>query len=353
MKVFTYKDYLKYRFKIDHTDMLQDESTSYELENVHQSEDKLYKSILDDKTEATELINRTLNLSNTPYAIHPEEIEKYNSSFINQYFKSEEADIIYKKKDEDIFFLIEHQSKIDYSMAYRILNYNMAIIRSAINLKKLKNKSYKMPMVYPIVLYTGKRKWNAEQYFQQCQLTLPGVPISSLSYYNLVDINDFSEEELWKSNNFLSKILILEKFKDKMNIEDYLIKLSYFKFNNKEINILTQMIQNSIIKKIGPESVKNFINKINKKECDDMSALEIFLEKLIDESIEKGLKQGIEKGMEKGMEKGIKKGIKQGIEQNRKSIILKMLKNQMDDETIILMTEISREKLETIKQSNC
>lgn len=353
MKIFTYKDYLKCQFKFEITNTLQDESTPYELEKTHQSKDKLYKSILDDKFEATELINKTLNLSNTPYAIKPDEIEKYSSSFINQYFKSEEADVIYKKKDEDIFFLIEHQSKIDYSMAYRILNYNMAIIRSAINLKKLKNKNYKMPMVYPIVLYTGKRKWNAKQYFEQSQLTLPGVPASFLTYYNLIDINDFSEEELWKTNNFLSKILILEKSKDKFNIEDYLIKLSKFEFNSREIEILSQMIKNSIIEKIGPEVAKNFINNINKKECGNMSALEIFLEKLIDESIEKGLKQGMEKGMEKGMKKGMKQGLEKGIEKGRKNIILKMLKNKIDDKTIILITEISNEELAKIKHSIC
>lgn len=345
MKVFTYQDYLKCQFKLSTTNNLEDESVSYNLDYVHQSKDKLYKSILDDKIEATELINKTLNLSNTPYSIKPEEIEKYNSSFINQYFKSEEADVIYKKKDEDIFFLIEHQSKIDYSMAYRILNYNMAIIRSAIKLKKLKNKNYKMPMVYPIVLYTGKRKWNAKQYFEQCQLTLPGVPASFLTYYNLIDINDYSEEDLWNLNNFLSKILILEKYKDKINIEDYLIKLSKFKFNSREIDILIQMIKNSIIEKIGPEVAKNFINNINKKECGNMSALEIFLEKLIDESIEKGLKQGMEKGMKQGLEKG--------LEQSRKNIILKMLKNQIDDKTILLITEISNEELTKIKHSIC
>lgn len=133
--------------------------------------------------------------------------------------------------------------------------------------------------------------------------------------------------------------------------KDYLIKLSKFEFNSREIEILSQMIKNSIIEKIGPEVAKNFINNINKKECGNMSALEIFLEKLIDESIEKGLKQGMEKGMEKGMKQGLEKGMEKGIEKGRKNIILKMLKKQMDDETIILMTEISRKELEQMKKS--
>ena len=77
-------------------------------------------------------------------------------------------DTIYKKKEEDIFFLIEQQSEIDYSMPYRLLNYCVEIIRYAVNKKQLRNKGYKMPVVYPIVLYTGKRKWNVKKYFEEC-----------------------------------------------------------------------------------------------------------------------------------------------------------------------------------------
>lgn len=68
-----------------------------------------------------------------------EEIEKYNSSFINKTFQNKEADIVYKLKDKNIFFLIEHQSKIDYSMPFRLLEYEVAIIRSAIDKSKIKN----------------------------------------------------------------------------------------------------------------------------------------------------------------------------------------------------------------------
>ena len=75
--------------------------------------------------------------------------------------------VLYKIKDKNIFFLIEHQSKIDYSMPFRLLEYEVAIIRSAIDKSKIKNKSYKIPLVMPIVLYTGKQKWNANKYLEK------------------------------------------------------------------------------------------------------------------------------------------------------------------------------------------
>ena len=66
--------------------------------------------------------------------------------------------MVYRKKGEDIFFLIEHQSTIDYSMPYRILMYCLEILKRAIDITKIGKSYYKIPMVYPIVIYTGKRK---------------------------------------------------------------------------------------------------------------------------------------------------------------------------------------------------
>ena len=61
--------------------------------------------------------------------------------------------------------------------------------------RKIKNKEYKLPLVIPIVLYTGKKKWDAKRYLEESQETLDGVKIKA-GNYNLVDINDFTKEEL-------------------------------------------------------------------------------------------------------------------------------------------------------------
>ena len=119
--------------------------------------------MLDNKSDTVKLINKVLKTK-----LKEDDIEKYNSSFVNRIFQNQEADIVYKIKNKNIFFLIEQQTKIDYSMPYRILEYQLEIIQSAIDIEKLKNKSYKIPQVYPIVLYTGKRKWNAKKFLEDC-----------------------------------------------------------------------------------------------------------------------------------------------------------------------------------------
>lgn len=75
--------------------------------------DKIFRTILDQKEEAVELINQAIKTK-----LKSEEIEKYKSSFVNKIFQNREADIVYKHKNSNIFFLIEHQTIIDYSMPY-------------------------------------------------------------------------------------------------------------------------------------------------------------------------------------------------------------------------------------------
>lgn len=353
MEKFTYQDYLKY-IREEHTyAKLMEESTEYNFQNTHQYKDKGYKMILDDKTEAVQLINHALKIENTKYEIKKEEIEKYNSSFITQNFKSKESDLVYKKKGENIFFLIEQQSQIDYSMAYRILNYCLEIIRNTVDKKKLKNKSYKMSVVYPIVLYTGKRKWNAKKYFEECQMRLRGVERTNFASYNLLDINCLTEEELWNQNNFLSKMLLLEKVEEEAKIEEYFSKIGNESFTDKEINILIHMMYGSLNRKMDKERIKEFIQKIKSKEGGNhmgLTALERYWDRKFDEKMEQGLKQGLEKGLKKGMKQGIEQGIEKGKKEYKIAIILKMLKNNMDEETIKIMTEITQEELEEIKK---
>ena len=160
---------------------------------------------MDKKEEAIALINQAIKTK-----LKAEEIEKYTSSFVNKIFENREADIVYKYKNKNIFFLIEHQTKIDYSMPYRILEYEIEIMKSAIDIRRVKNKEYKLPLVIPIVLYTGKKKWDAKRYLEESQETLDGVKIKA-GNYNLVDINDFTKEELLQEKTLISKMMLLEK----------------------------------------------------------------------------------------------------------------------------------------------
>ena len=62
-----------------------------------------------------------------------------------------------------------------------------------------------------------------------------------------------------------------------------------------------------------------------------------------------GLKEGLKEGLEKGQKQGIEKGIEQGKKENNLSIAKKMLEEKIPLETIIKITNLSKEDIENLK----
>lgn len=287
--------------------------------------------VLDQKEEAVKFINKTLKLN-----IKKEEIEKYNSSFINKLFQNKEADIVYKIKDKNIFFLIEHQSKIDYSMPFRLLEYEVAIIRSAIDKSKIKNKSYKIPLVMPIVLYTGKQKWNANKYLEKSQEKIQGLNIK-IGNYSLVDINNYTEKELLEDNTFISKMMLIEKSKNTEEIAETLEKIIN-KTRKEDKELLKSIIEIFLEEKIGIQKSTELIRKLE-SESDSMLAIVDMIRKENQMYIDMGRKEGKKEGKIEGKTETIKE------------IVNKMLRKNLPEKTIIEITGINPKEIEEIKNS--
>lgn len=75
-------------------------------------------------------------------------------------------------KEKDIFFLIEHQSTIDYNMPKRIVEYKIEIINQYIENSKNCKKKYKTPLIKAIVLYTGKGKWSVKEKIEEYAINI-------------------------------------------------------------------------------------------------------------------------------------------------------------------------------------
>lgn len=281
--------------------MLKEESCEYEFQNINKIinnvHDKVFRKIFDNKSETIKFINRSLKLKNK---IKEEKIEKYNSSFITITLKNKESDIVYKLKEKNIFFLIEHQTKIDYSMPLRILEYENEIMRSAIDIKKINKKKYKMPLIIPIVLYTGKQKWNAKTYLMETQERLDGFDGIEFGKYNLIDINVYNKDELLKEETILSKLMLIEKSK---NIDELLIYLdNVIKeienkrniYTDKQIEVLINLIDLMLRKKIGNKMAEKLIKKLKGEETKMLAVLEM-IEKDNKRIREEGIKEGEKK----------------------------------------------------------
>ena len=287
---------------------------------------------MDKKEEAIALINQAIKIK-----LKAEEIEKYTSSFVSKIFQNREADIVYKYKNKNIFFLIEHQTKIDYSMSYRILEYEIEIMKSAIDIRKVKNKEYKLPLVIPIVLYTGKKKWDAKRYLEESQETLDDVKIKA-GNYNLVDINDFTKEELLQGKTLISKMMLLEKSESTEESIEMLEKIIP-NTNKEEKELLKRVISILFGEKIGEEKTKELIEKIDGGEG-KMLALVDMIRNENKMYINMGRKEGRKEAREEGKIK---------LKQQCLEIAKNLLKLNMPISQISEVTKLPEEEIEKIK----
>ena len=332
----TRKDWLQNNDK-DRKSELNEEQENYEIltnKDVNNKHDKTYRSILDSKKDATYIINQVLNLEEK---IKQEEIEKYNSSFVTNELENKEADIVYKMKEKNIFFLIEHQSKVDYSMPYRLEEYRLEIIKSAINVDKIKNKGYEIPEVIPIVIYTGKRQWNAKLYLHSIQdKRFKNV---NLQRYNLIDINKYEEETLIKSDYLIDKMFLIEKAESGEKAEEAIAKAVKTTKDENDKARLIKLLKLTIRGKIEEDKLNELI-KIKKGE-----------DEVMEEAIEMIEADAIKRGLQKGLQKGMQKGIQKGIKQNTKHIIKNMLLKGMKIEEIKELVEATNKEIEEVRKS--
>lgn len=337
LKCFTYEDYLVYlrlKKEVERCDVLKEDSKIYEYgvksSRIIQPHDKLYKTILDSKKQVAMLINRVLNLGKK---LKDTEIEKYNSSFIDNKFKNLESDIVYKKKNQNIFFLIEHQSKVDINMPRRILEYEVAIMQETfLNMKK----NEKLPLVVPIVIYTGSKKWNVAKTIQECQERLEGYEKIKLGEYYILDINDYKQEELKNAENLLFNIFALEKLETLESIFNELLKIVKRTKDESEKEILSKIIYFIYNKKLGNKKTKELL-KILKEGGSDSMIFEV-IDREIDGLILKGKREGIKEGMKEGMKEG------------REKVAIEMIKMNLSDVIIKKATKFTQKHLDELKK---
>ncbi len=363
MVIFTYEDYLKYKeiqqytlnlrkeleeeeeqekekqasYKYELNDVEEkyilnsDEEDQFKVENVaidkgnvkkvNNEHDKIFRTVLDKKTDVSKFLNKFLGLN-----IKAEELEKYNSSYIDKKFKNKEADVVYRLKNQNMFLLIEHQTKIDKRMPIRLHEYSTAIMDSAIEDKKYKT----IPCVIPIVLYTGKRKWNIYNEPMENMQLFKEVNIID-GKFNLIDVNDFSEEELLNDDIFITKMMLVEKCKNETEIINTLEKITKI-IKKEDKSTFRRIVKEILALRIGEENTNKILGKIEEGSGNMMAVMEMLLAE-----------------NEKYINIGRREGRKEGKMLNLKEIVKRMLAENFSKDTISKITGLKKEEIDQLK----
>ncbi len=329
----------------------KEEQYNYEKNIIHNSHDTSIRKILSNKNEVALFINKVLQLSKVNKEIKADMLERYETSLITKSYLNREADIIYKRKDMEVFFLIEHQSRIDYNMPIRIMEYVTAIITNYWYSNKDDIANRKYPLVIPIVLYIGKNKWNVEKHISSRQVKMPGYK-SEYGKYTVFDANDYEDSELLQEKGALSKIILLEKTKGEKELQDNYIKISKEYLSQKEKDMIIEYLCNISSTKLSQQKI-NEIKKLFMKGEKSMLA-EIFMEKEKKAWLggrEEGKREGIKEGKIAGIKEGKIVGKEEGIKESKNEFAKRLLKSGISIENIKNWTGLSEKEINSINEN--
>ena len=334
MKTFTYKDYIKciHTLRLNAVLQLAEEGTNYKIQQnkIKNRHDKLVKNILTDEKEMAKFINDFLEPNKR---VESHNLVKYTNSYITKKYKTKEADLVYKLKNKEIFFLVEHQSTIDNTMPYRILNYCIDIMQEWSKTNKI-GRETRYPIVVPIIIYTGDEKWKIPKNFKEKQIGDYVFENYKINLeYNLIEINKMSTKFLLEKRSMFGYGMIIEKSKDSTELKNNLDIIVKNIRNKKKLEEMRDIILYLLKDSLGEATKEELINKIEIKLEEGDKNMSCLYERLVKE-----------------FRQDIRRELDGGLKEQKLKIAKKLMLKNTDDKTIIEVTEISQKDLDKLKQ---
>jgi predicted transposase/invertase (TIGR01784 family) len=331
------------------------------------TKDQIFSKVFKDREMFIMFLKDFINESWTE-EIKPENIELLPTKFIDLAQGNKESDIIYSVKIEEkellIFVLVEHQSKVNFLMPFRILEYMVKIWRSYIDKMDSSNqksvslrKGFKLPPIYPIVFYNGINQWTASMNFsskvsnnRKFEKYIPNFD------YQIVNLKEIAFEVLEELGDEISLILTFDKIK---RLEDF---EKAKKMKSEVWEKITSKIKGSGKMELLQEVIRIFLESLNveEEEIDEIldkleegrlaEMFEMAVKYDVRETRRKAREEGHKEGREEGRKEGLKEGLKKGTEEGLKKTAKKMLEKGIDISDIKEITGLSENEIKEIQE---
>jgi hypothetical protein len=203
MLYFSYNDYydLTENGKIDGILKVEEKKAKYIVNSSNSSYKKRsIVQILSDNIEMIKFINQFL------YTKDIENVSLCNNVKID-IDKDNENNILYKVENKNIYLFIKQIDNIDVNISFKMLEYCLKIMKIAKN-SEISNIN---PIIMPVVIYTGKAKWSLRTIQKDKKLKYTNYTRNRINLaYNVININDFSIEELQNKDSKIAEVFLEE-----------------------------------------------------------------------------------------------------------------------------------------------
>lgn len=252
-----------------------------------------------------------------------------SGSFVEDDLRQYFSDVLYSLKttggnDGYVHVLIEHQSTSDKHMAFRLLRYAVAAMQ-----RHLEAGHKKLPLVIPILFYTGKR---SPYPYSTRWLDEFSDPALASNLYNrdfpLVDVTVIPDDEI-ATHRSMAALTLLQKH-----------------IHQRDLAVLLDRLASILLAGyLSSSQVVSLVHYI--AQTGEVSDAEAFVRELAQRVPTSGdalmtIAQQLE---QKGLEKGIQLGIEQGRNAAKLEVARIMLQNGIDLDSVMKMTGLTEEDL--------
>ncbi len=250
-------------------------------------------------------------------------LERVPASFVTKHLDQRHADMLWRIRTTDghpiyILVLLEFQSTVESAMALRMADYVVTIWRGLGRKDLGPGGTY--PFVLPVVVYNGRRPWNAATDIGQLIEDPPDWALGfrpSLRYL-LVQVQSQDHDSLPR-NNALAMISAFERAPSADALLELTAGLDEWLKTDEDRELAKAVLAwvfHVLSRRFGPEGRELTRNLMDKEE--DMTTLIERAKKWGEERDQLWLQKGLEQGLEKGREEGLEAGLERGLERERR-----------------------------------
>jgi len=284
--------------------------------SIHNAADNSFKLIFGDHKLFSDFLKDFINID-VLKEVKPEDIEDISERFLPLFQENRDADTVKRinlKGSTPLFVIaiLEQQSQVNHRSCFKMLQYICLVLdawEKEVEKEKpgaIKLKDFKYPPVLPIIFYDGKGSWTAEKNFlNRTNLNIAFEKYIPKFEYEVVNLNDYTEEGIMKFGDALSFILLIDKLRDKKG-ESLLNKLPHDYEEKLKLQIpeymskLLSKVIRVLLDKSGYEpqealEIAALVESAEKKEYGEMF-----------EAVIESIREGREEAWNGGIEEGIK-----------------------------------------------
>ncbi len=271
-----------------------------------------------------------------------------SGSFVEESLRAYYSDVLWSLKTTAgngyIHVLIEHQSSPDRHMAFRLLRYAVAAMQ-----RHLDAGHKKLPLVIPVLFYTGKR--SPYPYSTRWLDEFDDPALAGQMYvgpFPLVDVTVIPDDDIM-THRSMAALTLLQKHIHQRDLAGLLDRLATVLLTGHLTGQQLISLINYLVQAGETDDAEAFVRQLAQRVPQHGDTLMTIAQQLEQKGIEKGLERGRVEGRQEGIQLGEQRGIEKGKLEARLDVARTMLDNGLDRSTVMKMTGLSEEDLSQLR----